>query len=677
MGSISAFFLLWSVLGLVSLENPLTGFSAVIIFAILLVLMAAQPVLKPRVEQIARALKPLIIISLIPLCFYLLESPYGNPFSLAPEYLLLNLGIVAIFFTVAFFIGQRKNAVLILILLGFFVVGIANYFVILFKGQPVLPSDLFALSTAASVSAGYTYTIDDSVVSSLIALSCGITAVFYLPDTKATPNRFFANSAISLSIVLLFCSWFLDNDLEDAYGCKVDVWNTQQSYAENGSSLCFLKRAQDLVPEAPTHYATGRMQQTTATYGATDGEIAAFEESEEKPSVIVIMNETFSDLSLYEALSGTYDGIPALENLSGTLMSGNAYVSALGGGTCNSEFEFLTGSSIGNMGGGVYPYMLYDFSSTDNIAAHLKQFGYQTTAIHPAEAGNWRRNQVYAQLGFDQFYDIESYRDAPTLRNLVTDAATYDTALSLIESSEDPQFIFDVTIQNHGGYDSGLIPEDLMVDLGDSEYSSLELAEYLSCMDQSLSDLGYLLERLEALDKKVVLCFFGDHQPSIVTSYAEASVGKPVNEFNWLDEVQLRYTVPYFVWSNYETGSFSYKNDPEKLASFGRELYAEDWDEASFLATYTSEAVTSTAVKTYSKTTDLSLNYLSAYTLANAGIPLSPYQDLVLDTHNYLPALNLNGYLGSDGTWYWYDQESASTLALRRYEVAQYANLFD
>ena len=41
-------------------------------------------------------------------------------------------------------------------------------------------------------------------------------------------------------------------------------------------------------------------------------------------------------------------------------------VSVMGGGTANSEFEFLTGNSMAFIGTGKYPYQLYDLSESDS-----------------------------------------------------------------------------------------------------------------------------------------------------------------------------------------------------------------------------------------------------------------------------------------------------------------------
>lgn len=106
--------------------------------------------------------------------------------------------------------------------------------------------------------------------------------------------------------------------------------------------------------------------------------------------------------------------------------SGTLYVSAYGGGTCNTEFEFLTGNSMSYLGSGVYPYTIYDLLDTKNLAEQFKDLGYTTTAMHPNHGTNWNRENVYSGFGFDRFMTINDFQDAEKLRGMVSDAATYD-----------------------------------------------------------------------------------------------------------------------------------------------------------------------------------------------------------------------------------------------------------
>ena len=140
--------------------------------------------------------------------------------------------------------------------------------------------------------------------------------------------------------------------------------------------------------------------------------------------------------------------------------------------------------------------MLYNLEGVDNMASYLKSIGYATSAIHPADAQNWRRDRVYEQLGFDEFFDITSFDGAEYFRDMVSDGATYDKILQIMDEGEGPQFIFDVTIANHGGYDTGTIAEEDMMRIDMDGEESAEVNEYVTAIARADADLAAFLAKL-------------------------------------------------------------------------------------------------------------------------------------------------------------------------------------
>ena len=183
----------------------------------------------------------------------------------------------------------------------------------------------------------------------------------------------------------------------------MDVWGVKESYAEQGSTLCFLKRVQDLSPARPEGYDADAVSDLLRSLS---DDSASMPDGAEAPTVIAIMNETFSDLSRYPGLAGT-DARPAhyYDIAAEALEAATHTRRRSAGARATAEFEFLTGSSMGHLGGGVYPYVLYDLDGTESLVSYFSSLGYATHAVHPAESTNWRRDRVYEQLGFDEFAD--------------------------------------------------------------------------------------------------------------------------------------------------------------------------------------------------------------------------------------------------------------------------------
>ena len=606
--------------------------------------------------------------------FCLLEAPWnGSLLAMDVAYVIPNLAVLALGCAIVFLVGQRTRAALAVFVGLCLFAGTANFFLIEFKGQPIVPADLFALSTAASVAGGYSLFLTPSLAGCLGAFAAfSVALALGCPRRKVTRWDAAVNCLGAVLLVAAGALQFNAVDIREECAVKVDVWDVRGSYGTQGTALCFLSRAQELTPKPPEGYSAEAVDAILAPFAdgpvgapsdtaapnrgasalpgaADDGETAAVEGTlpYDGPNVIAIMNETFSDLSSYPGLEDANAAPPFFREVAAdALASGDVYVSAMGGGTCNSEFEFLTGASMGNMGGGVYPYVLYDLEGVDNLAAAFRALGYGTHAIHPAEASNWRRDRIYEQLGFDDFDDITTMEGADTFRDLVTDRVTYERALQKIDEGEAPQFVFDVTIQNHGGYDTGLVPPADAVHLESEQVQSAEVDEFLAAIRQSDEDLRWLVDELNARDEPTIVVFFGDHQPGFADWLFRQTYGHSVDG-SPLEEVQQRYRTPYFIWAN-EAARTQYGNRLAKIA---------DADVTS-------------------------LNYLRSLLTEAAGLPETPQDRYQRALRGALPAINLNGYRDGDGIWHWFgetpenDVQQRAEDALKSYRIIQHAQLF-
>ena len=609
------------------------------------------PAIRRSLAGIATKLRPVAVLCSIPLGFFLIEFPYSDAlFQMEPRYVGLNLALVAGFLLAVWLFAQRRMWGTILGLAVCLVAGLADYFLMLFKGTTILPSDMLALSTAAQVAGGYTPVFEDSALIGLAVFLVYSALMVCLPNPNLTPLRVSANVVLACLAVFGLVHWYSTTDISKEWDIEVDVWSSEASYMTYGAVPCFLQRLQEVQPEAPAGYDTQEADELIASLAAQwDAEHPGYPQSlaeyyrsctdEEAPSVVAIMNESFSDLSIYEGIEG-YDGTTYVNGLD-TVDAGPLYVSARGGGTCNTEFEFLTGSSLGMIGGGVYPYMYYDLSHAEALPNLFAALGYTTTAVHPCAASNWRRDVVYDELGFSQFLSETSLpSDAATLRDKVRDSETYDLVLDQL-AQEGPQFVFDVTYMGHGGYTSGLLDAYPYNNVTVNGESIEGLSEYLSVMDEAQADLEQFLNKLAHLDKHVVVVFFGDHQPGFNEQLA-AAAGQ--TDPDSLEQVQRRFSTQYFVWANYDLAS-------EVSSSDG-------------IATYSNQG--------------MSVGYLGAQAMYELGLPLSDMQKAHLKLMESMPATNLNGYLdAATGTWYWNGFDSPIKDIYDEFAIIQYRNLFD
>lgn len=546
------------------------------------------------------------------------DIPFSRAFLNFIIYMGIQIGLVLIF---------RNCSVAYSVLLIFaWLFGVANYYVMKFKGNPLLPSDLLAYKTAAQVAGNYQLTLSDSIVFSTLLLMAFMCIVFSVLDQKRLLNWKKAIIGVAAGIAWLgiFVSIVYNINWRGIFNIVLSAWSPQDSYYENGTMFAFLMESQDLLVAAPKGYSK------TEVAGYMDGfnsEKTTVPETDSRPSVIVIMNESFADLKVI----GDFKADKCLtnwENINQFVMRGNAYASVRGGGTCNSEFEFLTGSSMANLPNSVYPYQMYNFEQVFNLASEFFRNGYETIAIHPENKYNWNRKKVYSEYGFESFLSIDEFEYKEYYRYYISDAADFQQVISSYENSEEPVFIFNITMQNHGGYNIEHFSKDTdFVEIEKKFRLYEDVIAYLTLIRESDKAFTTLLEYFSQVKEPVIICMFGDHQPAIDDEFIEELLD---SEELSLEERQKLYCVPYIIWSNYDTGITNVIQDT-------------------------------------------SLNYLGMDVLEIAGIS-SPYSQFLTSMQREIPIINALGYQTSDKVWHSFNEENEM---VNRYRKLQYYMLFE
>ena len=274
---------------------------------------------------------------------------------------------------------------------------------------------------------------------------------------------------------------------------------------------------------------------------------------DKRPTVIAIMNESWSDLNIIHDFESNPDYMPFWHSFDTPVMKGDLLVSVHGSRTCNTEFEFLTGASMRNLPRWSYPYQQYSLKTLPSLAREFKNNGYDTVAIHPGKPENWNRKNALLNLGFDRFIDKNDFIDPEYIGYFISDKSCYDKIIEEFKNKEKEKFIFAVTIQNHGGYNSSRFNNDEMVQLGSELNTYTDAREYLTLIQKADQALESLFTYFEKIDEPVIICIFGDHQPYLDEEFYEKLYGHSLKELS-SEEEEKRYMTPYLIWSNYDTG---------------------------------------------------------------------------------------------------------------------------
>ena len=360
------------------------------------------------------------------------------------------------------------------------------------------------------------------------------------------------------------------------------------------------------------------------------------EKSGQLPNIIAIMNESFTDFASVGGIQTSKPLLPFIDSLQENTVKGNLYVPVFGGGTANTEFEFLTGSTMQFLPTGSTPYQAYVKRELPSLASYLKQYGYETLACHFASGSNWNRDQVYPLLGFDTFLTDTDVGELEELHGYPSDQADYEEVCRQYEAWKDSGtsehfFCFNVTIQNHGGYLSGYRSEDAPQYTGGQTSDDVE--EYLSLLRESDRAFKQLVNYFEQEEEPTVILMFGDHWPRLNNAFINSMANQADTE-NELEKNQNKYVTPFVIWANYNIE----ETQIEKLSA----------------------------------------NYLAAELLQVAGVPVNAYQNFLLNLSEEVPVIDTLGFIQSDG--FYADSgkmlDASSREGLQEYAMLQYAHLF-
>ncbi|WP_167958780.1 LTA synthase family protein [Anaerosporobacter faecicola] len=575
----------------------------------------------------------------IPYVFYLITPIIGmylveyvtNPDlnKMSSYYIHINL----VLFSIALFIfvnliGHRKGSLYVYYTVAL-LIGLADHYIYIFRGKPIVPPDFYSLGTAYQVAGNYNFAWDDTVLRVVLLFLACLVIIQMLPKDHRTKKQRMVGRGCAIGAILLVVISFHSVSFKDQFKVKMDYWTPRYTYYRSGFVLSFLTMFQNMQVKEPANYSSQVVDEIYANQAETTTEEYEKEEYK-KPTVIAIMNETFSNLAVLKEKGLEQDCFEKWDAITNCMAKGNLYVSTIGGGTCNTEFEFLTGNTIGNLPYGANPYELYNMKGISNLAQIFHKNGYETLAIHPAAERNWNRKNVYRNFTFDRFLSLKDFDNPVKYRNLVSDRSCYDKVIEEYEAMTEPGFIFNVTIQNHSGYDITKLGSLKRLEVSSEIAQYPDLVTYLTVINESVNALEDLLAYFREVDEPVIICFFGDHQPHFRTDTSQYIYSELSSS---IQDCQKKYTVPYLIWSNQYTGE--------------------------------------------EQNIDMSANYLGAYLLEQAGVKGTSYTNYLRNLQKDVSAINAFGYMKNDGIWHAFDETTTVSEQIKEYKIIQYNSMFD
>lgn len=445
-----------------------------------------------------------------------------------------------------------------IIFIAALVFSIVNRVKINFKGEPLLPWDLTLRNEALNISEYFNLIADKGLGIFIVILF--LLAEIYL--IKFILKRNSKQSCIVLPVLaaILLLSMYTDKPyrLDKDLGMTIITWDQEAHYSQNGFLLGFFLNSKMYAVAKPADYTAAKISGIRDKIEPLNDLDTALQPDNKKPNIIMIMSEAFWDPTVMKNISFNKDPLPFFRKMQERFTSGNLVVPVFGGGTVNTEFEVLTGFSTKFIRSGAIIYSQYINKPIDSLARILADEGYASTAIHPYHNWFYKRNEVYRYMGFDRFISAEAMLEPEYKGQFISDGEVTKMITDEVKRTKGRDFIFAVTMQNHGPYDISE-PDNLIDkgkdritvggDLSDEAKSLLEYyAQGIYYSDKALKELiTYFAKSKEP----TLVLFFGDHLPLLGENrlvYEEA---------NYFDEIEpyegyLRnYSVPFMIWDNF------------------------------------------------------------------------------------------------------------------------------
>ena len=636
-------------------------------------------IFKPSVDQKYQAFANTALFFIMPILTIQMVEAFNENFIwwFSVPTFLANYMIYLVFYLVFYLITGRYHMVGLIVNISLYVWSLLNYFIELFRGSPFVPLDILTFKTGLTVSDGYTYELSWQLI-------CGSIMFFliYLVNKKSVnikPKKLkfklLAKLAPAAYIAVVAISLFFTDHAANL-GYKPDFWDQARGYHRTGSFFNFCLNTKYLIVRKPSDYAPDNVSTYVADTLKDSGVDPDSDTSTNlltgqndytpstdgtMPNIICIMNESLSDLGALGNLETNEEYMPFIHSLTENTIKGYLSMPVFGAGTSNSEFEFLSGDSISFLPTGCNVYLSYVKDSIPSLVSTLGSLGYSKTAFHPYYGDGWNRRNVYPLLGFDNYISIEDFVDQDILdtykqnndvtqyetllkerypdrdmllRRFVSDSYDYSMVENMFENRDTskPFFLFNVTMQNHGGYAMSYtnFAQEIYVTNMSTVYPKAN--RYLSLVKRSDDAFRELTEYFSQVTEPTIICMFGDHLPSIEDEFYEELFGTSLDNLT-TEQQQLRYMTPFVIWANYDI--------PEATLN------------------------------------QISANYLSTLVLQTAKLPLTQYNKYLASLYQKLPIINTVGYVDSDNNYYTHSESSKYDDLLYQYHCLVYNSLID
>ncbi len=378
----------------------------------------------------------------------------------------------------------------------------------------------------------------------VILIAALVAYIIYLINLFRKGKKVTYKSPIWVRIIIVV-ALFVSLPLVTKFLQKQDILaayfgNLQQGYFDYGYLYGFSTSAFDRGMSKPIDY---NEENVTAIVDETTRETTIKEDK--KPNIIVVLLESYFDVSELSFMETSEDVTPFAHSLEQNYSYGHLTVPVVGAGTCNSEFEVLTGMSCRYFGPGEYPQktILKDVDKCESVASDLRNIGYSSHVVHNNGGNFYSRVNAFTLMGFDTFQSKEMLDivDYTPMGAWPTDDILIGASIDAMDMTPNKDMLYTITVGTHGNYPKISYPDYETVKVkcnGKTPEVTNQWTYYVNRVHEMDNFMKNYCEALNQRGEDTLVIFFGDHLPTL---------GIEEDELSTHD----MYKTKYLTWNNF------------------------------------------------------------------------------------------------------------------------------
>lgn len=438
------------------------------------------------------------------------------------------------------FLTKRKTFLRMVISAVFVMLGIINCVILFNRVTPFGFTDLSMIGDLLTMQNTNYFTADQAAMS---VVAIGIYALLmvrlFIKGAQQKPKYpFWLRLALVVFcfVTIPFSTRILQNNgvLTSYFG------NLAQGYKNYGYLYGFATSILDRGMSKPKDYSDETVKSILKKTDMGENTI----DEENLPNIVVVLLESYYDVSETDFIETSEDPMPFFHYLEENYSTGHCTVPVVGAGTCNSEFEVLTGMSCQFFGPGEYPQKtVLKQTNVESVADILGEIGYGTHVVHNNGGNFYSRANAFSMMGFDTFTckEMLDITDYTPLGSWPLDDILIPATMDAMNSTESSDFVYTITVGTHGDYPTYQVIEDPAIEVnakGKTEEQNWQWEYYINMLHNMDTWMKNYVEALNSTGEDTLLIMFGDHLPTMGLTEDEIATGD-------------LYQTKYVTWNNF------------------------------------------------------------------------------------------------------------------------------